>query len=246
MCGTWRGGATTWQGRETIRKLLINKHFLGGDKQLKLWAGLILTLSISSSSVVSLSLKLSFPVEPPLHNTGLTCVQWGDTWRTWQTVKPGHTRLPCPASPSCQTSPGTYLQVQVVGRHGNCREWGLFALFLLSSLKPCHYPYSTGTRVYLYARSLPDCQSMCLSACLSICLCQSLPLLHDCSLLFPSSCSALFLYRRFIHHICLFIWCTAGVLHVSAATLFCTHSPLIPKLPPHTHTEMQWKSPHLN
>lgn len=30
------------------------------------------------------------------------------------------------------------------------RVWGLFALFLLSSLKPCHYPYSTGPRVYWF------------------------------------------------------------------------------------------------
>lgn len=87
---------------------------------------------------------------PSLHNTGLTLVWWGDTWKTWQTKKPGHTPLLSRLS-LLQISPGTYLQVQVAGRHGNSWEWGLFALFLLSSLKPCHYPYSTGTRVCKYA-----------------------------------------------------------------------------------------------
>lgn len=92
---------------------------------------------------------------------------WRDTSRTWQTSKWGHTQPLLSCLSLQQTSPGIYLQVQVVGCHGNSLEWGLFALFLLSSLKLCHYQYSTGTRVYLPSPASPDCQSIYVSACLS-------------------------------------------------------------------------------
>lgn len=67
--------------------------------------------------VVSVCLKLNFPA---WHDTSVRLVRVEERHRgLTDSVKPGRTPLLSCLSLQ-QTSPGTYLQVQVVGRHGNC------------------------------------------------------------------------------------------------------------------------------
>ena len=134
-----------------------------------------------------------------------------------------------------RTSPGTCLQVQVVGRHGNCWEWGLFALFLLSSLKPCHYLYSTGTHVYLYA---PAGLIVSLSLCQFISLCQGLPSSPPGFSLQSTAVPSL--HRWFIHlpHLPLYL------LHNWSTTCICTYFVLHPfsinyKMITHSHSHRE-------
>lgn len=144
-----------------------------------------------------------------------------------------HTPLlsPPPLLPR-QTSHGTYLQVQVVGRHGNCWEWGLFALFLLSSPKPCHYPYSTDTHVYLYA---PPCLIVrlcvrppaCLSESIWLCLYSRLFLCCPVNLctLYPTTIHSPHLPLYLVHSWITSCICNHFVLHpLSINYIITVHS----------------------
>ena len=172
----------------------------------------------------------------PTHNTGTTCVKWG--WRTWQngdTHTHKHTTPPsCPASPPPPADPllGLTSKFRWLVAMVTAGEWGLFALFLLSSLKPCHYPYSTGTRVYLRA---PACLIVRLffvrpPVCLSV-SCPPPPRLLS-SLFFS-------LPSRSVHH--------SSITHSFATSASFSRAQLdhcmrpytlcsALKLPPHTHT----------
>lgn len=92
--------------------------FSGGESTIKL-TGVLLNFPVDGFQCVApIVLKLASQwsrYRPTLGS--LVCSE--DTSRAWQTVKGGHAHLACPASPLLQPSPEIYLQVQVVGCHGN-------------------------------------------------------------------------------------------------------------------------------
>ena len=185
-----------------------------------------------------LSLKLSFPAEPEpdaQHRDDLCEVRMEDLAKRGHTHTQTHnpsllSRLP---PSSCRPSPGTYLQVQVVGRHGNCRRVRAICIvsaFISKTMSlSIQYRYSC-----LFARSsLPDCPPVfCPSACLSVSLLPSSSSAALLSLFFPAQpIRAPLLHHSFICHICFFLPCTAGPLHAPVHTLF-----RIKITTTHTHT----------
>lgn len=129
-----------------------------------------------------MDVDLSCPLDwAPLWSChGTTLGYLVNAWSTCQTVKPGHRHRSLSSHFPLHhllglTSNFRWLVVMVTAR-----EWGLFALFLLLSLKPCHYPYSTGPCAYMHAW-LWVYFSVHLLVCPSL---SESALLLDCSLLF--------------------------------------------------------------
>lgn len=144
--------------------------------------------------------------------------------------KTRNTHIPL-VPPPLPPSPGTYLQLQVVGRHGNCRRVRAICIVsaFISKTMSLSIQYRSSCLFVCLIVGLFVCPPPCLSASVKVCppswLLSSFPVQSICALL---------LHHPIIYRICLLISCTAGVLHVSAPTLFCTHSLVTTKLPSHT------------
>lgn len=185
---------------------------MGGGGELKLGAGMMLNFSVSG-----------FPT--PQWSRGCTTLGQPVVRRSMEDLANcktrTHTSLLSRLS-LLQTSPGTYLQVQVVGRHGNCRRVRAICIvsaFISKTMSlSIQYRYSC----LFVCPSLPDCQSICLSACSSICLCQRPPSLSTAVFFFrpvdlcttpPSTIHLPHLPRYLMHSWSTACICTHFVLH---------------------------------